>query len=164
MSAYEQGGEAPSAGAAAAPAGAVQQSKQDTLEEKMRELKEKIENLEKKISSDEDKADNTKIEAIEVALRNSIVEDKKKRNLLEARRDRLEAQIEKLSAPAEQPTSAGGCSPSSCLPLRSLIGLPRRVLRALLLLREFVSPFHLCAQPLHLHLASQPGMRRSLAA
>jgi hypothetical protein len=34
--------------------------------------------------------------------------------------------------------------------------LPRRVLRALLLLRELDSPFHLCAQPLHRHLASQP--------
>jgi len=34
--------------------------------------------------------------------------------------------------------------------------LPRRVLRALLLLREFDSPFYLCAQPVHRHVVSQP--------
>jgi hypothetical protein len=39
---------------------------------------------------------------------------------------------------------------------RTSARLPRRVLRALHLLREFDSPFHLCAQPLHRHLASQP--------
>ena len=34
--------------------------------------------------------------------------------------------------------------------------LPRRALRALLLLREFDSPFYLCAQPVHRHVVSQP--------
>jgi len=149
MSAHKQGDEVPSAGAAAAPAptaGEGQQSKQHALEKELRELKADIEQLKTKIASDETKADTIANDTERVALRNSITEEQKRLNLLEARRDRLEAQIEKLSAPAEQPTAAGGRIPTSCLPLRPRIGLPRRVLLALLLLREFDSPFHLCAR------------------
>jgi hypothetical protein len=58
----------------------------------------------------------------------------------------LRHEIKKLSTPVERPTAAGGRSPTLCLPLRSRIGLPRRVSRALLLLREFDSLFHLCAR------------------
>lgn len=148
MSAHEQGDEAPSAGAAAAAAptaGEGLKSKQRALEEKMRELKEKIEKLETKIASDETKADKTTNEALELERRRAIAANSERLRGLEARRDRLEVQIEQLSTPVE-PTAAGGCSPTSCLPLRSLIGLPRRILRALLLLREFDSPFHLCAR------------------
>ena len=71
----------------------------------------------------------------------------------------------------EQPTAAGGRSPTLCQPLRSHIGLlASQALRAILLLREYDSPFYLCAQPLHRHLASQPcaalwrlGLERCLA-
>jgi len=57
----------------------------------------------------------------------------------------------------KQPTAAGGRSPTLCQPLRSHIGLlASQALCALLLLRESDSPFYLCAQPLHRHLASQP--------
>jgi chorismate mutase len=149
MSAHKQGDEVPSAGAAAAPAptaGDGQESKQHALEVKMRELKEKIEKLETKILLDEVDVKCMYSEAERVEARRAVTEDKKQRNLLEARRDRLEAQIEQLLAPAEQPTAAGGRSPTLCLPLRSHIGLPCRVLRALLLLREFDSPFYLCAR------------------
>jgi hypothetical protein len=148
MSGYEQGGEAPSAGAAAAPAptaGEEQQSKRDALEKELRELKADMEQLKTKIASDETKADKIANEAERVALRKSIAANTERLTLLEEERAELRHDIKKLSAP-EQSTAAGGRSPTLCLPLRSLIGLPRRVLRALLLLREFDSPFHLCAR------------------
>jgi hypothetical protein len=144
MSVYKQGDEVPSAGAAAAPAGAGQQSKQEEMrEEKMRELKEKIEKLEKKISSDEDKADNMNNEAERVALRNTIAANTERLRRFEEDMRKLRKKSEQ---PAEQSTAAGGRSPTLCLPLRSRIGLPRRALRALLLLRELDSPFHLCVR------------------
>jgi hypothetical protein len=54
----------------------------------------------------------------------------KDKNLLGKDKDRLqclEQDMRDLREKIEQPTAAGGCSPTSCLPLRSLIGLPRRV-------------------------------------
>jgi hypothetical protein len=57
----------------------------------------------------------------------------------------------------EQPTAARGRSPTLRQPLRSHIGLLAvQALRALLLLREYDSPFYLCAHPLHQHLVSKP--------
>jgi hypothetical protein len=154
MSGYEQGGEAASAGAAAASTPTErQQSKQRALEEKMRKLEDAeadIQQLKTEIASDKAEADKTTNEALELERRRAIAANSERLQGLEARRDRLEVQIEQLSTPVE-PTAAGGCSPTSCLPLRSLIGLPRRILRALLLLREFDSPFHLCA-----HNATRP--------
>ena len=129
MSAHKHGDEVPSAGAAAAPAptaGEGQQSKQHALEKELRELKADIEQLKTKIASDETKADTIANDTERVEFRGTIKEDKKRLNLLEARRDRLEAQIDQLLAPAEQPTAAGGSSPTLCLLLRSRIGLPRR--------------------------------------
>jgi hypothetical protein len=139
MSGYEQRSEVPSADAAAAPAPTARE-RQRTLEAEIRELKAEIRELKANIALDEAKADRITIDEERVEFRRAIAEDKKERNLLEARRDILEAQIEQLS------TVAGDCSPTSCLPLRPRIGLSRRVLRALLLLREFDSPFHLCAR------------------
>jgi hypothetical protein len=149
MSVHKQDDEVPSAGAAAAPAptaGEGQESEQHALEEKMLELKAKIEKLEAEIASDKAKADTMEDKALELELRRAITEEQKRLTLLEARKDTLEAKIDQLSAPVEQPTAAGGRFPTSSLPLRSHIGLPRRALRALLLLREFDIPFHLCAR------------------
>ena len=146
MSGYEQGGEAPSAGAAAASAPTAkeeQQSKQRALEEKIRELKDlkaTINTLESKIANDEAKAVAINDGDERLEFRRAIAEDKKRLNLLEAERAELRHEIKQLSAPAEQPTAAGGCSPTSCLPLRPRICLSRRVLRALLLLRELTAP------------------------
>jgi predicted nucleic acid-binding Zn-ribbon protein len=129
MSAHNQGDEVASAGAAAAPAPAAGEglkSKQHALEEKMLKLEADIKELKTKIAMDEADVKSMKNEAERVELRGTIKANTMRLHGLEARRDRLEAQIEKLSAPAEQPTSAGGCSPTSCLPLCSLIGLPRR--------------------------------------
>jgi hypothetical protein len=146
MSGYEQGGEAPSAGAAAASAstaGEEQQSKQRALEEKIRELAEKIKEVETEIAADKTEVKSIKNEKERVELRRAIAANSERLQGLEARRDRLEVQIEQLSTPA---TAACGRFPTSCLLLRWLIGLPRRALRALVLLREFDSPFHLCAR------------------
>jgi small-conductance mechanosensitive channel len=142
MSAHKQGDEVPSAGAAAAPAptaGEKQQSKGHPLEEEIRELEADIKELRKKIKSDEGKADLTKNEDLELALRRAIAANTE-------RLQGLEQDMRDLRKKIERPTAAGGRSPTSCLPLRSLIGLPRRVLRALLLLREFDIPFHLRAR------------------
>jgi hypothetical protein len=150
MSGYEQGDEVPSAGAAAAPAPSAGEGQES---EKIRDLKAKINTLETKINTletkiESDEADVKTIgsEAVLLKRLELLAEDKKRLNLLEAERAELRHEIKQLSAPAEQPTAAGGYSPTSCLPLRSLIGLPRRVLRALLLLREFDSPVHLRAR------------------
>jgi hypothetical protein len=144
MSGYEQGGEAASAGAAAAStptAGEEQQSKQRALEEKIRELTVKIKEVETEIASDKAHADTIANDAERVEFRRAIAEDKKRLHGLEQDMRDLRKKIEQLES-----TVAGGCSPTSYLPLRSLNGLPRRVFRALLLLREFDSPFHLCAR------------------
>ena len=124
MSAHEQGDEGPSAGAAAAAAptaGEGQQSKQHALEEKMRELEADIKGLKTKIASDEAEVKTIKSEAERVEFRGTIKEDKKRLNLLEVERAELRQDIKKLSAPVERPTAAGGCCPTSCLPLRSRI-------------------------------------------
>jgi len=132
MSGYEQGGEDSSAGAAAAPvptAGEEQQSKRHALEEKMRKLEDAeadILQLKTEIASDKAEADKTKNEGLELERRRAIAANSERLRGLEARRDRLEAQIDQLLALAEQPTAAGGRSPTLCLPLRTLIGLPRR--------------------------------------
>ena len=102
MSGYEQGGEAPSAGAAAASAPTAkeeQQSKQRALEEKIRELKDlkaTINTLDTKIRSDEAKADTMEDKDERVALRNSITEEQKRLNLLEEERAELRHEIKKL--------------------------------------------------------------------
>jgi predicted RNase H-like nuclease (RuvC/YqgF family) len=128
MSGYEQGGEAPSAGAAAASAstaGEEQQSKQRALEEKIRELAEKIKEVETEIAADKTEVKSIKNEKERVELRRAIAANTERLTLLEEERAELRHDIKKLSAP-EQSTAAGGCSPTLCLPLRSLIGLPRR--------------------------------------
>jgi len=110
MSAHKQGGEVPSAGAAAAPAptaGERQQSKQHALEEKMRKLEADIEQLKTKIASDEAEVKTMEDKAERVALRNSITEAFKRLNMLEEERAELRQDIKKLSAPVEQPTAAG---------------------------------------------------------
>ena len=150
MSVHKQGDEAPSAGAAAAPApttGEGQESEEiRDLKAKINTLETKINTLETKIANDEAEIKTINGEDERLELRRAIAEDKKRLNLLEVERAELRHEIKQLSAPAEQSTAAGGRSPTLCLPLRSLICLPRRVLRALLLLREFDSPFHLCAR------------------
>ena len=149
MSDHDECGEDSSAGAAAAPAqtaGDGQESEQHALEKELRELEAKIKELETKIASDETKADNTTNEGLELERRRAIAANTQRLTLLEARKNTLKQEIKELSATVKGPTAAGGRSPTSCLPLRPRIGLSRRVLRALLLLREFGSPFHLCAR------------------
>ena len=127
MSGYEQGGEAPSAGAAAAPAppaGEGQESEEiRDLKAKINTLETKINTLETKIAADEARIITITNELVQLKLIELLGKDKDRLRDMEARRDRLEAQIEQLLAPAEQSTAAGGCSPTSCLPLRSHIGL-----------------------------------------
>jgi hypothetical protein len=138
MSGYEQGGEDSSAGAAAAPvptAGEEQQSKRHALEKELCEVKAKIKEVETEIAADKTKADNINIEAERVALRNTIAANTERVRSFEQDVRKLREKIEQLSAPAEQSTAAGGRSHTLCLPLSSLIGLSRRVLRA--------SPAHL---------------------
>ena len=119
MSAHKHGDEVPSAGAAAAPApsaGDGRQSTRDTLEKEIRELEADIKELRKKIKLDEDKADLTKNEDLELALRRAIASNTE-------RLQGLEQDMRDLRKKIERPTAAGGRSPTSCLPLRSLIGL-----------------------------------------
>jgi hypothetical protein len=143
MSDHEECGEDSSAGAAAAPAptaGEGQESEQRALEKELRELKADIEQLKRDIATDRVKVDTMGDLDERLELRRAITEDKK-------RLHGLEQDMRDLRKKIEQPTAAGGRSPTLCLPLHSHIGLPRRILHALLLLREFDSPFHLCARP-----------------
>jgi predicted RNase H-like nuclease (RuvC/YqgF family) len=108
MSDHEQCDEGPSAGAAAAPAptaGEGQESEQHALEEKMLELKAKIEKLEAEIASDKAKADTMEDKALELELRRAITEDKKRLQC-------LEQDMRDMRRKIEQPTPAGGCSPT----------------------------------------------------
>ena len=130
MSGYEQGGEAPSAGAAAAPAptaGEGQESEEiRDLKAKINTLETKINTLETKIAADEADVKTIGSEAVLLKRLELLAEDKKRLRDMEAERTELRHEIKQLLAPAEQPTAAGGSSPTLCLLLRSRIGLPRR--------------------------------------
>ena len=142
------------------PSAASASSSPPTAEEQRRTLQlleAKIEKLESKIAEDEAEIKTIKSEAERLKRLDLLGKDKDRLRDMEAERTELRHEIKQLLAPAEQPTAAGGRSPTLCQPLRSHIGLlASQALRALLLLREYDSPFYLCAQPLHRHWASQP--------
>ena len=126
MSDHDECGEDSSAGAAAAPAptaGDGQESEQHALEKELSELKADIEQLKRDISTDRATVNLLGDSGERLELRRAITEDKKRLQGLEQDMRDLRKKIEQLLAPAEQPTAAGGCSPTSCLPLRSHIGL-----------------------------------------
>jgi outer membrane murein-binding lipoprotein Lpp len=142
------------------PSAASASSSPPTAEEQRRTLQlleAKIEKLESKIAEDEAEIKTIKSEAERLKRLDLLGKDKDRLQDFDQDVRDLRKKIEELSAPVEQPTAAGGRSPTLCQPLRSHIGLlASQALRALLLLREYDSPFYLCAQPLHRHWASQP--------
>jgi outer membrane murein-binding lipoprotein Lpp len=166
MSARDQdSGEPSAASASSSPPTAEEQrrtlqlleAKIEKLESKIEKLESKIEKLESKIAEDEAEIKTIKSEAERLKRLDLLGKDKDRLQDFEQDVRDLRKKIEELSAPVEQPTAAGGRSPTLCQPLRSHIGLlASQALRALLLLREYDSPFYLCAQPLHRHWASQP--------